>query len=433
MSMQYFVWLGVALVVAIGGVMILQRRKSDNASHVPDMQSLKCSPISEVAQTSVVKPFETKQSLPHAIVLGENAQRPGIRIAPLSDGERYRAAKTLPTESGLGTRLSAGLQAVPALLVEEGHRGKHLMEVVINGELVRAKDGESLRAFSVGADNKISEHAKLFETNNLQNVVNAAAVWQIASVVVAQKHLADISAKLDSIRESVQVVVAFLDEERRAKVTGTFKYLERAIRAIAKGELSPAMRIELESCERELLQIQDHLQNEFKRHFEQTIEHKEFAGTGDLEKKVVNKYEKLRVLAMDLRLTLKTRALAWHVASLFPGEPGLKQVRMEELLRDADEIEGWIDSIDVSAKHDSTRFNSFWNKEETLNIRRTNIREAAQALATDLRDVTSQAKAEVSVAHASLLTHDEPIYLVFEVENGHIGEFRVAEPIARTA
>jgi hypothetical protein len=242
MSVQYIVWLGIAVFVVAGGLRFFQWRKSDQAPYESGAQALQLSPGGEAVRTSSAHSIEPKPSLPHAIVLGEDAQRPGVRIAPLSDEERFRVAKALPADSGLGGRLSAGLQAVPALLVEEGHRGKLLMEVVIDGELVRAKDGVGLRAWTVGADNKISEHAKLFDTNNLQNMVNAAAVWQVASVVVAQKHLADISAKLDDIRKGVQDVAHFLDEGRRAKVTGTYEYLELAALAIAKGELSSAAR-----------------------------------------------------------------------------------------------------------------------------------------------------------------------------------------------
>lgn len=433
MSVQYIIWLGLAVFIVAGGLMFFQWRKSDKKPYESGAQALQPSPGGEVARTSNAHSIEPKPSLPHAIVLGEDAQRPGVRIAPLSDEERFRVAKVLSADSGLGGRLSAGLQAVPALLVEEGHRGKRLMEVVIDGELVRAKDGVGLRAWTVGADNKISEHAKLFDTNNLQNIVNAAAVWQVASVVVAQKHLADISAKLDDIRKGVQDVAHFLDEGRRAKVTGTYEYLELAASAIAKGELSLAIRSELESCDRELLQIQHHLQQELERRCTQAVEHKELAGTADLEKESVAKYEKLKDLAKDMRLTLKTRALAWHVLSLYPGEPALKQARMEGLLRSADEVESRLQTIEASAERDCGKFTSFWNKKDTLAIRRTNVREAAQALASDLRDGTSQAKAEVRMSHTSLLTHDQPTYLVFEVEDGHIGEFRVAEPLPLTA
>lgn len=431
--MQYIILLGVAVFIVAGALMFLHRRRSDKAVNAPRTQALQLTPDSTAIRPTIDHPIAPKPSLPHAVVLGDSVQRPGVRIAPLSDEERFRAAKALPSDSGLGARLSAGLQAVPALLVEEGHRGKQLMEVVINGELIRAKDGVGLRAWAVGADNKISEHAKLFETNNLQNIVNAAAIWQVASVVVAQKHLADISAKLDDIRKGVQDVAHFLDEGRRAKATGTYEYLEQAVSAIAKGELSPSIRSELETCDRELIQIQHHLQQELERRCTQAIEHKEMAGTKDLEEESVAKYEKLNGLVKDIRLTLKTRALAWYVLSLYPGEPALKQAKMEGLLHSVDEVESRLQTIEANAEHDCQKFKSFWNKEETLAIRKANVRKAAQALASDLRDGTSRTKAEVKISHGSLLKHDQPTYLVFEVEDGHIGELRVAEPLPRPA
>lgn len=433
MSVEGIVWLGVIVFIVAGGLLLFQRRDLGKAFHEPNSEILNSCSDGGTIPTSVAHSFEPKPTLPHAIVLGEDIQRPGVRIVPLSDEERFRAAKALPADSGLAGRLSAGLQAVPSLLVEEGHRGKQLMEVVINGELIQAKDGMGMRAWAVDANNRISEHAKLFDAENLQTMVNAAAIWQVASVVVAQKHLADISAKLDDIRKGVQDVAYFLDEERRAKVSGTYEYLELAASAIAKGELSPAIRSELESCDRELLQIQHHLQHELERRCSQAIEHKELAGTGDLEKETVAKYEKLQVLANDIRLTLKARALVWYVLSLYPGEPALKQARMEGLLRSTAEVENRLQTIEASAERDCLRFTSFWNKEETLQIRRTNVREAAQELARHLRDATSQAKAEVKMSHNSLLTHEQPTYLVFEVEDGHIGKFRVAEPLPRTA
>ena len=153
--------------------------------------------------------------------------------------------------------------------------------------MVRAKDGVGLRAWSVGSNNKISEHAKLFEAEKLQNLISAAAVWQIASVIVAQKHLADISVKLDAIYKGVQDVAHFLDEARRAKVLGTFEYLRGAAMTIGNGELSTAIRTELESCDRELLQIQYHLQQELAHRLKQSDAKKEFAGTKNLEKESI--------------------------------------------------------------------------------------------------------------------------------------------------
>jgi hypothetical protein len=433
-SVQYIMWLGVAAVIVVGGLLLhFRKRKSGLAPDLSGPQVLQPSSGALVTQGTTIQPIESKLSLPHAIVMGDDVQRPGIRIAPVSDAERYRTARTRPVDSGLGSRLSAGLQAVPALLVAEGHRGKQLMEVVINGELVRAKDGVGLRAWTVGADNKISEHAKLFDNSNLQSMVNAAAIWQVASVVVAQKHLADISAKLDDIRKGVEDVAHFLDEGRRAKVTGTYEYLELVASAIAKGELSSAIRAELESCDRELLQIQHHLQQELERRCTQAVEHKEFAGTGDLEKESVAKYEKLKDLTKDIRLTLRTRALAWHVLSLYPGESALKDAKMEGILRSAEEVEAHLQAIEANAERDSRNVKSFWNKKTTLANRQNNVRDAAKALASDLREGTWQAKKELQESRNLLLIHDQPTCVVFEVEDGRIGELRVlAQPLVAT-
>lgn len=431
MTMQHILWFGIAVVLTGGGLVLFSERARQGASTASmSMEAIQANPNALTIRAPQTKQQpEAKPSLPHAIALGDDIQRPGVRIAPLSDEERYRAAKGLPGDSMWMAKLSAGLQAIPSLLIEEGHRGKRLMEVVINGDLVRAKDGVGFRAWTVDVDNKISEHSKLFDTNDLQTMVNAAAVWQVASVVVAQKHLADISAKLDDIRKGVQEITDFLNEERRAKVTGTYEYLELAASTISKGELSPAIRTELESCDRELLQVQHHLQQELMRLCRQPVAHKEMFGTEDLHKGTVAKYEQLKDVAKDIRLTLKTRALAWYVLSLYPGEPALKRARMEGLLRSVDEVETLLQTIEASVELDCKNFSSLWNRGTTLAIRKTNTREAAQALSDDLVAGAYEARKDVEASDALLLAHDAPTYLVFEVEDGRIGELRMAEPL----
>lgn len=364
----------------------------------------------------------TISSKPHAIVLGDDVQQPGIRVAQLLDQERYRSAKPLLADSELFGRLSAVFQAVPTVLVEEGHRGKHLMEVVINGDLIRAKGGEGFRAWAVDGNGKIAEHATLFEPEKLQQMVNAAAIWQIASLVVAQKHLADISAKLDEIREGVQDIRRFLDEERRGQVLGTMKYLKQVSTTISKGDFSPAIRNQLENCERELLQIQEHLQQELLHQSSESIEHKEWFGTKDLQMETVTKYERLQNLAKDIRLTLKTRVLAWYVLSLYPGEVALKKARMEELLHSAEELKASLQSIEKRAEKDCEQLSSWLNRDTTLAIRRTEVREAAMALSDDLLAINNDTRESVQQSNDML---SSPTHLVFEVEDGRISELRL--------
>jgi hypothetical protein len=147
-------------------------------------------------------------------------------------------------------------------------------------------------------------------------------------------------------------------------------------------------------------------------------------GTEDLEKDTVRKYDQLGDLTKELRLTLKTRALALYVLSLYPGEPALKRTRMERLLHAAEELEAHLRTIEASVERDCQSFSSIWNNATTLVIRKTNVREAAQALSDNLATVAHEAKTDVQASNALLLTHDAPTYLVFEVEDGRIGELR---------
>ena len=433
MTVLYLLVLSIGVVLAVVGLVFFNKRPRRGTVTLAATETSK-EPLNVLA-VKAPDDFlpEVMAPLPHAIVLGGVDMQPGVRIAPLSDEEKYRRAKALPEDSMLAAKLSACLQAVPSLFVTEGHRGKHLMEVVINGGLVRAKDCDALRAWAVDSNNRITEHAKLFAPEKLQAMVNVAAVWQVASVVVAQQHLAEISAKLDDIRKGVQDISDFLKGERRAKVTAIYEYLELAASSISSGELPPAIRTELETCERELLQVQEHLMQELVRGCSQKVEHKEMFGTADLHKDTVAKYERLKDLAKDLRLTLKTRALAWHVLSLYPGEPALKRARMDRLLRSADEVAVHLRAIDSDVERDCQELASMWNKDITLEIRKTNVREAAQALSSDLLAGAHETRTDVQASDRLLLTHDRATCLVFEVENGRIGELRVAEPLSLAA
>lgn len=125
------------------------------------------------------------------------------------------------------------VQVAPSVGTAAMINSSKLMEVVINGELLAASDGNGLRAIAKAG--KGFEHARLYEPSNLQNMANAAAIWQIASVVVAQKHLADISATLKRVESKVESIQCFHEEKRFSDIGKTMSYLEDANMAIESG------------------------------------------------------------------------------------------------------------------------------------------------------------------------------------------------------
>lgn len=247
----------------------------------------------------------------NAIILGEDEQHPLIEIS-VTDSNQEREYKRIPFLSALSNIASVAAQAAPALMTAAEVANKHIMEVVIHGDLAKAADGNGLRAFSRGTDGKFTEHARLYHADSLSNLVNAAAVWQIASVVVAQKHLADINRKLEDLQDGVNRISDFQHTERKTRIQAIFDSLKEKIEVLTianpeqrKVILNTSI---LSKYDDDLKQIYLHLKADLEKYGLQKIEHKEIFGTADLkagiEKKVkeVNELAELAFLCLSLRL-----------------------------------------------------------------------------------------------------------------------------------
>lgn len=100
------------------------------------------------------------------------------------------------------------------------------MEVIINGSLANVKDSPGFRGFSLG-EKGIKEHAVLLNPDKLIHLVNTDVLLNIASVVLAKKHLADISQNLTEIIEAVREVSAFQNNAQKSEIVGTIQYLQQ--------------------------------------------------------------------------------------------------------------------------------------------------------------------------------------------------------------
>jgi hypothetical protein len=128
----------------------------------------------------------------------------------------------------------------------------------------------------------ISEQATLFKPETLQMAAGAAMAWQLVSMVVAQKHLADINAKLKVIKTELVNISRFLSEERRAQITGAYGYFQQVFGSVAKGERDQAVRQQVEDHEANLIKVQEHLFEEFARKSQSSASSDEWFGTKNL-------------------------------------------------------------------------------------------------------------------------------------------------------
>ncbi|MET0859000.1 MAG: hypothetical protein ABWY27_19790 [Telluria sp.] len=351
------------------------------------------------------------------IVLVDSSNQPAIIIQASQDFEAYEAGLQTGASIATAARLGSMLQAAPSVLAAGEASGKQLMEVVVNGNLVRAADGNGYRAFTMGPKG-VKEHARLFESERLQNVLNAGAVWQVASVIVAQKHLADISRKLDTIAKGVRSLSNFINDQRRARIEAAYRYLEQARSTLEAGEISSSVRTELESCERNLLETETHLHKEIKGGLATAVQDEERIGTDDLAMGIARKIRDQEALLRDLALCIRTRICAWHVLSLFPGEPRLKEARRIDLQRTIRDFAALSPAFENAIKREIANMSSFFNPESTLKRRRDALEKQAGDTMLKIKNTHMAADRMIDDTNELLIRHDAPVRMLLQYRDG---------------
>ena len=412
MDNRDLIWLTLAAVLVLVAVILLLKRGKPRQVVVAAPTTLV--PVEVTPEVTAVQPPDARAN---AIVIGTSADAAMLTIRPVSSRSEFGSVKPIDAiGEGAVSRLGPLLQAVPSLLVAQNASGRQLMEVVVDGRLVAAADGNGLRAFVMGPTG-IRENARLFDAGNLQQMINAAALWQVASVLVAQKHLADISSKLDEIERGVAGVSRFLDNQRKARISGTYEYLVQVYKALQGGELPDAARNELESCERDLIEIQEQLMAEYWQEADAKVEVGEW-GTKKTCRGIEAKLNKLNLLAQDIAVCLETRITAWCILSLLPGNPHQKTARRESI---EGSIWSFVDlgrygSDEVQAEIASV--SSVWNRAKTLASRKESLEGKNADTAQSLTALSARALGQIKKSEQVMLEADRRTHLLLQVEDG---------------
>lgn len=414
-------------LAALVGVAMLALRWTKWSQRLPQKQLVDGSGATSLVEVTQ----DDAASMAEAVHFGTDIANPAVtlRPLPLSELETVDSTPVVQPSLGVASRIAALMQAAPSVLVAGAHTGRQLMEVVVNGQLVRASDGDGFRAMAMGSKG-VKEHARLYETKDLTNLVSAAAVWQLASVVVAQKHMADISQKLSELKDDVSHISEFLDSGRRSIIRGTYQYLQQAYEALAQGELSQAIRGELESCERELLAVQDHLVADCRRRAALTPRDDDTFGTESLHRNCVAKYRELSQTVSDLKLCLRARALSWYVLSLYPGEQALKGARRDSIQQGLDDLDEVQSLVRSQSRSDVESIKSMWTTNGKLNARKGDVLGEAREVQLKLESVRVDTSSQLDATQLLLLARDVPTQLIVELFDGAVKQVRQRELMA---
>lgn len=118
-----------------------------------------------------------------------------------------------------------------------GH-SKQLMTCTFDySKLVQAKDGGgALGAVRKEGSNQIGAQARFQEAKNLKSVVTTGLILNVASQVLAQKHLADINERLKAIEQQIKGIQKFLERSRFAKIETFQEHLQRVAILLDAGD-----------------------------------------------------------------------------------------------------------------------------------------------------------------------------------------------------
>lgn len=345
-----------------------------------------------------------EQELMSLSALSEAALPDAIRGATKLDPKRF------------GRILEPIMQVAPSMATAAMANGRRLMEVAVNGPLVGAADGNGMRAISMGPKG-IAENARLYNPSALQRVASAAAVWQLASVIVAQKHLADISAALQRVESKIEDIQSFMEEQRLAVVRSVVSYLRDAKEAIENGEFLERTRDRLETFDIELVRVTQSLMDQINRESAIDLDRDNVGCKGEYSS-ALNKYQQLKRHSKELALCVEVRLANWYVCSLYPDRSKMLDPRLGQIRLAADQLERVEEELDRRLGKDCEHIDAAFTFESTIANRRQEVREIGMAGAKILHDGSARCRTLISSLMAVVADRQATNRLVIESQNG---------------
>ncbi|HBC1287201.1 TPA: YaaW family protein [Escherichia coli] len=230
------------------------------------------------------------------------------------------------------SRLGPLLQTLPSLTTAAHVASHHYMEVIIDGALAKVKDGSGYRGFSLG-EKGIKAHAVLLNPDKLNQLVNASILLNVASAILAQKHLADISNKLTQIIETIREISAFQNNARKSEIVGAIQYLQQITPVVIEGQSSPEIRQILEAIEKDFSTLQDHLLADIAFAGEKvaSINDGSFFSSATITSKIQAQQKIIEERTMEWDLAMRVRGQALHLVSHSEGQTMLVERRQQAI------------------------------------------------------------------------------------------------------
>ncbi|SOB95652.1 hypothetical protein [Thalassospira xiamenensis] len=370
-----------------------------------------------------LKPMTGSQS--PALVIAEENNVPLISLTRVPEPSNLTAWHDIGSfDSGI-SRLNPLLQSVPAMIIAGEVANTNYMEVITNGDaLLKTKDG-ILKAITVGSDGKFSGIAEVVTPSTLASIVNVTALLNLASIVLAQKHLADISKKLGEIKKAIEDIWQHLRNERHSKITGSIRYFEQISASILEGELSDRVLHQIERHEADLLQVQDHIERDIQAKLEElrNLKNDEWFGSSETTLSIEKRQQELGDLYREAILCIRARSCGWQLLSIFPGEERSKAHRRQDIQKSLEALSPrgpLLTETDCLFRTKIHNLSSKWNKDITINQRKLTLLKRNDTLIADVAFCRSEVQKDIHAADKMLADMRKPVAMTVKIDNGQI-------------
>lgn len=371
-----WVILGGAAILLVAVLAVVRKRRGGQvASPAIEPPTL---PVAVQPVEGEVLALPEEPEIPTRLVLAVDDEPVfAMTILDEAEGSKQVAGLSRHAPSAFGRALEPLMQVAPSMATAGMANSRQLMEVVINGPLVAAADGNGFRAMTMGASG-VQQNARLFKPKALQNVANAAAIWQLASVAVAQKHLADISATLKRVEDKVAGIQSMLEEKRAALIDGALKYIHSARQAMEQGEFLDRTRDKLEDFEIQLEQAGTTLLRQIERESKSELE-KDTVGCEGEYQSALAKHQALAARAAELVACAEVRLANWYLCSLYPDRSKMLDGRMQQIQQFMAQVTRVQKQLRGALDADCQKIDARFTSDETIAERRTHVRDEAKS------------------------------------------------------
>ncbi len=340
-----------------------------------------------------------------------------LSISEIADPRPQRWTSVNESDNDSISRLNPLLSAVPLAAIGENIATTKYMVVQCTGALTKAVDGEGLRAI-VRDGKKILEQARLFSPEQLTRIVTVGAVWQIASIVVAQKHLHDINEKLQVIGRKVEEIHKFQKNERISKILTCRKYFQQIYEDIKQENLSTNTQISIELQCVKMQEIEEQLCLEMEG-IAREVSENQFGE--DFDEMLQNWAENMQ----ELMVCIETRIVGYRLMAIGSEDPNFVDNRLGGVWRDIERIENDINLLTNHIIETLSKEASFWSNlgkvEQSLSVLQD------MQIPDNIGKSLNHARTEVGVAQSIVEQRKAPQEILLKVNGGQIEGFSVVE------